>query len=198
MNKGIKLIGLVAILVILTIVASIFLINKFKVFSANKKAEETIVVGDNEEIKDLEPLEQKEIFYEDSIGTLTIPDILLDNAPIKEGTDLSTLSTAIGHFTSTSLYAGNVGLASHNGGGNGDYFKNLNKVKKGSEIYYQTNYGTRRYIVKVIKVIEETDWLMLENTNDNRLTLITCVKGQSTKRLCIQAYESEENMTYNQ
>ena len=198
MNKGIKLIGLVAILVILTIVASIFLINKFKVFSANKKAEETIVVGDNEEIKDLEPLEQKEIFYEDSIGTLTIPDILLDNAPIKEGTELSTLSTAIGHFTNTSLYAGNVGLASHNGGGNGDYFKNLNKVKKGSEIYYQTNYGTRRYIVKVIKVIEETDWSMLENTNDNRLTLITCVKGQSTKRLCVQAYESEENMTYNQ
>ena len=198
MNKGIKLIVLVAILVILTIVTSIFLINKFKVFSANKKAEETIVVGDNEEIKDLEPLEQKEIVYEDSIGTLTIPDILLDNAPIKEGTELSTLSSAIGHFTSKSLYAGNVGLASHNGGGNGDYFKNLNKVKKGAEIYYQTNYGTRRYIVKVIKIIDETDWSMLGNTNDNRLTLITCVKGQSTKRLCVQAYESEENMTYNQ
>ena len=198
MNKGIKLIVLVAILVILTIITSIFLINKFKVFSANKKAEETIVVGDNEEIKDLEPLEQKEIVYEDSIGTLTIPDILLDNAPIKEGTELSTLSSAIGHFTSTSLYAGNVGLASHNGGGSGDYFKNLNKVKKGAEIYYQTNYGTRRYIVKVIKIIDETDWSMLENTNDNRLTLITCVKGQSTKRLCVQAYESEENMTYNQ
>ena len=198
MNKGIKLIVLVAILVILTIVTSIFLINKFKVFSANKKAEETIVVGDNEEIKDLEPLEQKEIVYEDSIGTLTIPDILLDNAPIKEGTELSTLSSAIGHFTSTSLYAGNVGLASHNGGGNGDYFKNLNKVKKGAEIYYQTNYGTRRYIVKVIKIIDETDWSMLENTDNNRLTLITCVKGQSTKRLCVQAYESEENMTYNQ
>ena len=198
MNKGIKLIVLVAILVILTIVTSIFLINKFKVFSANKKAEETIVVGDNKEIKDLEPLEQKEIVYEDTIGTLTIPDILLDKAPIKEGTELSTLSSAIGHFTSTSLYAGNVGLASHNGGGNGDYFKNLNKVKKGAEIYYQTNYGTRRYIVKVIKIIDETDWSYLENTNDNRLTLITCVKGQSSKRLCVQAYESEENMTYNQ
>ena len=198
MNKGTKLILLVVILVILTIIMSIFLINKFKVFNANKKAEETIVVGDNEEIKDLAPLEQKEIVYEDSIGTLTIPDILLDNAPIKEGTELSTLSTAIGHFTNTSLYAGNVGLASHNGGGNGEYFKNLNKVKKGSEIYYQTNYGTRRYIVKVIKIIDETDWSYLENTEDNRLTLITCVKGQSSKRLCVQAYESEENMTYNQ
>jgi len=198
MNKGTKLILLVVILVILSIITSIFLINTFKVFSANKKAEETIVVGDNEEIKDLEPLEQKEIVYEDTIGTLTIPDILLDNAPIKEGTELSTLSSAIGHFTSTSLYAGNVGLASHNGGGNGDYFKNLNKVKKGSEIYYQTNYGTRRYIVKVIKIIDETDWSMLENTDNNRLTLITCVKGQSSKRLCVQAFESEENMTYNQ
>lgn len=198
MNKGIKIIILVTILVILTIILSIFIINKFKVFSANKKAEETIVVGDNEEIKEIEPLEQKEIVYEDSIGTLTIPDILLDNAPIKEGTELSTLSVAIGHFTSTGLYAGNVGLASHNGGESGDFFRNLNKIKKGSEIYYQTSYGTRRYIVKEIKIIEETDWSMLENTDDNRLTLITCVKGKSSKRLCIQAFESEENMTYNQ
>jgi len=198
MNKGTKLILLVVILVILTIIMSIFLINKFKVFNANKKAEETIVVGDNEEIKNIEQTKQKEIVYDDTIGTLTIPDILLDNAPIKEGTELSTLSSAIGHFTNTSLYSGNVGLASHNGGGNGEYFKNLNKVKKGAEIYYQTNYGTRRYIVKVIKIIDETDWSYLENTEDNRLTLITCVKGQSTKRLCVQAYESEENMTYNQ
>ena len=198
MNKGIKMCLIVIPLVMLTIILSVFLVQKIRIFRANKKAEETIVVGDNEEIKDIEPLNQQVIVYEDTIGTLTIPDILLDNAPIKEGTELSTLSTAIGHFTNTSLYAGNVGLASHNGGGNGDYFKNLNKVKKGSEIYYQTNYGTRRYIVKVIKIIDETDWSYLENTNDNRLTLITCVKGQSSKRLCVQAYESEENMTYNQ
>ena len=198
MNKGIKLIILVIILVILTIVMSIFLIHKFKVFSANKKAEETIVIGDNEKIKDLEPVEQKEIIYEDSIGTLTIPDILLDKAPIKEGTELSILSSAIGHFTSTSLYAGNVGLASHNGGESGDFFKNLDKVKVGTEIYYQTNYGTRRYVVKIVKVIDETDWSLLENTQDNRLTLITCVKGKSSKRLCVQAVESEENMKNNQ
>ena len=198
MNKGTKIIILVIILVILTIVMSIFLINKFNVFSANKKPEETIIIGDNEDIKDLEPLEQKEIVYEDTIGTLTIPDILLDNAPIKEGTELSTLSSAIGHFTNTSLYAGNVGLASHNGGENGDYFRNLNKVKVGTEIYYQTNYGTRRYVVKKIKVIDETDWSLLENTQDNRLTLITCVKGKSSKRLCVQAVESEENMKNNQ
>ena len=172
--------------------------SKYKIFSANKKADETIVVGDNKEIQELETLEQQEIKHNDSIGTLTIPDILLDNAPIKESVELSTLSEAIGHFTSTSLYSGNVGLASHNGGGKGDYFKNLNKVKEGSEIYYQTDFGVRRYIVKTIAIIDETDWSYLQETEDNRITLITCVKGQKSKRLCVQALESEENMINNQ
>ncbi len=198
MNKGIKICLIVIPLVVLTIIISVFLVQKYKIFSANKKADETIVVGDNKEIQELETLEQKEIKHNDSIGTLTIPDILLDNAPIKESVELSTLSEAIGHFTSTSLYSGNVGLASHNGGGKGDYFKNLNKVKEGSEIYYQTDFGVRRYIVKTIAIIDETDWSYLQETEDNRITLITCVKGQKSKRLCVQALESEENMINNQ
>lgn len=198
MNKGIKMCLIVISLVILTIILSVFLVQKIRIFSANKKAEETIVVGDNIEIEELEEIQQKEIIYDDSIGTLTIPDILLENAPIKESTELSTLSSAIGHFTNTSLYSGNVGLASHNGGISGDYFRNLNKIKEGSEIYYETNYGTRRYVVKTIVVIDETDWSYLQETEDNRLTLITCVKGQSNKRLCVQAVESEENMVNNQ
>lgn len=198
MNKGIKICLIVIPLVVLTIIISVFLVQKYKIFSANKKADETIVVGDNKEIQELETLEQKEIKHNDSIGTLTIPDILLDNAPIKESVEFSTLSEAIGHFTSTSLYSGNVGLASHNGGGKGDYFKNLNKVKKGSEIYYQTDFGVRRYIVKTIAIIDETDWSYLQETEDNRITLITCVKGQKSKRLCVQALESEENMINNQ
>ena len=198
MNKGIMICLIVIPLVVLTIIISVFLVQKYKIFSANKKADETIVVGDNKEIQELETLEQKEIKHNDSIGTLTIPDILLDNAPIKESVELSTLSEAIGHFTSTSLYSGNVGLASHNGGGKGDYFKNLNKVKKGSQIYYQTDFGVRRYIVKTIAIIDETDWSYLQETEDNRITLITCVKGQKSKRLCVQALESEENMINNQ
>ena len=198
MNKGIKICLIVIPLVVLTIIISVFLVQKYKIFSANKKADETIVVGDNKEIQELETLEQKEIKHNDSIGTLTIPDILLDNAPIKESVELSTLSEAIGHFTSTSLYSGNVGLASHNGGGKGDYFKNLNKVKEGSEIYYQTDFGVRRYIVKTIAIIDETDWSYLQETEDNRITLITCVKGQPEKRLCVQAVESSDGMDYGQ
>lgn len=194
MKKGIKMCLLVLPLVIITILISIFLVNKFKIFQANKKAEEQITVGDNIEIQDIEELSQKEIKVDDSIGKLTIPDILLDNAPIKEGIELDTLSTAIGHFTSTGIYGGNVGLASHNGGSSGDYFRNLNKIKKGSEIYYQTIYGTRRYVVQTITIIEETDFSYLEATEDNRITLVTCVHNQPTKRLCVQAVESEKNL----
>ena len=51
-------------------------------------------------------------------------------------------------------------------------------------------YGTIKYIVKTSVVIEETDFSYLEETNDNRLTLITCVRNQPTKRLCVQAIQS--------
>ena len=85
----------------------------------------------------LENIEQDIIHYDDELGTLTIPDILLENAPIRESVELSTLSETIGHFPTTSLYSGNVGLASHNSGNKGDFFKNLRKIKIGSEIFYQ-------------------------------------------------------------
>ena len=198
MKKAIKIPLIIIPIVILTIFLSIFLVQKLKVFSARNRARENITIGDNEEITDLEPIEQKVINYDDSIGTLTIPDLLLENVPIKESTELSTLENAIGHFTSTSIYSGNVGLASHNGGSSGDFFRNLNKIKKGCEIYYQTNFGTRRYVVKTIEIIDEKDWSFLQETNDNRLTLITCVLGQKDKRLCVQAIETEENLINNQ
>lgn len=129
---------------------------------------------------------------------MTIPDILLDNAPIRESVELSTLSETIGHFPSTSIYEGNVGLASHNSGNQGDFFKNLKKIKIGSEIYYQTNYGTKRYVVTTKKIINDEDWSYLGATEDNRITLITCVAGHKDKRLCVQAIESIDGMNYGQ
>ena len=35
-------------------------------------------------------------------------------------------------------------------------------------------------------------------TDDNRITLITCVAGQREKRLCVQAVESLDGMNYGQ
>lgn len=192
------LIGVIAISIIL-IIAILFFINLYSVNKANKEAER-IEIGDNINIEDttFETIEQDIIHYDDEIGTLTIPDILLDNAPIRESVELSTLSETIGHFPSTSIYEGNVGFASHNSGNKGDFFKNLKNIKIGSEIYYQTQYGTKRYIVATKIVINEEDWSYLQETEDNRITLITCVKGQPEKRLCVQAVESMEGLEYGQ
>lgn len=199
--KGVKKYWIIIVgLAILVLIGGIFIAKEYPKYQAKKKAENEIVIGDNKELEDttLEKVEQDIIHYDDEIGTLTIPDILLENAPIRESIELDTLSETIGHFPSTSIYEENVGLASHNSGSKGDYFKNLKSIKIGSEVYYQTNYGTKRYVVETKEVIEETDWSYLEETEDNRITLITCVAGKPEKRLCVQAVESMEGLEYGQ
>lgn len=199
MKKENRFLIAIILIAIITLIGVIFFAVKYPVYKANKDAE-SIQIGDNSDLNDtpLENIEQDIIHYDDEIGTLTIPDILLDNAPIRESVELSTLSETIGHFPSTSIYEGNVGLASHNSGSQGDFFKNLKKIKIGSEIFYQTNYGTKRYVVTTKEIISEEDWSYLQETEDNRITLITCVAGQKDKRLCVQAIESSEGMSYGQ
>lgn len=199
MKKENRFLIAIILIAIITLIGVIFFTIKYPVYKANKDAE-SIQIGDNSDLDDtpLENIEQDIIHYDDEIGTLTIPDILLDNAPIRESVELSTLSETIGHFPSTSIYEGNVGLASHNSGSQGDFFKNLKKIKIGSEIFYQTNYGTKRYVVTTKEIISEEDWSYLQETEDNRITLITCVAGQKDKRLCVQAIESSEGMSYGQ
>lgn len=199
MKKENKFLIAIILIAIITLIGVIFFAVKYPVYKANKDAE-SIQIGDNSDLDDipLENIEQDIVHYDDEIGTLTIPDILLDNAPIRESVELSTLSETIGHFPSTSIYEGNVGLASHNSGSQGDFFKNLKKIKIGSEIFYQTNYGTKRYVVTTKEIISEEDWSYLQETEDNRITLITCVAGQKDKRLCVQAIESSEGMSYGQ
>lgn len=199
MKKENKFLIAIILIAIITLIGVIFFAVKYPVYKANKDAE-SIQIGDNSDLDDtpLENIEQDIIHYDDEIGTLTIPDILLDNAPIREGVELSTLSETIGHFPSTSIYEGNVGLASHNSGSQGDFFKNLKKIKIGSAIFYKTNYGTKRYVVTTKEIISEEDWSYLQETEDNRITLITCVAGQKDKRLCVQAIESSEGMSYGQ
>ena len=199
MKKKNKFLILIIFIAMITLLGVVFFAIKYPVYKANIDAE-NIVIGDNIKLNDtlIDHNEQTVIHYDDELGTLTIPDILLDNAPIRESVELSTLSQTIGHFPSTSIYEGNIGLASHNSGDKGDFFKNLNKINIGSEIYYQTNYGTKRYVVTIKTVINDDDWSYLQETEDNRITLITCVKGQPAKRLCVQAVESSDGMDYGQ
>ena len=124
---------------------------------------------------------------------IEIPAIQL-KAEIAEGTDEKTLNEKIGHFEETQKEVGNIGLAGHNRGYNVNYFENLKKLKEGDEIIYRHNNYENTYEVIKNDIIEDTDWSKLENTEENMLTLITCVENEPNYRRCVQAIEKEEEI----
>ena len=119
---------------------------------------------------------------------IQIPKINLD-AHIKEGTSAGVMLQAVGHFEETSKWNGNVGLAAHNRGYQCNFFQKIKNLKIGDEIIYKTTNGKKVYRVQTNKVIKETDWSYLENTKDNRITLITCEENRKEYRRCVQAVE---------
>lgn len=86
---------------------------------------------------------------------------------------------------------GNVGLAAHNRGYRVNYFENIKDLKIGDKIIYKIKNGTRTYKVDNIQIIEDNDWSYLENTKENKITLITCVENEPSYRRCIQGIEEE-------
>lgn len=119
---------------------------------------------------------------------IEIPKINV-NAPIKSGTTQDVLAVAVGHFKESSKWNGNVALAGHNRGYNCNFFQNIKKLEMGDKIIYHTDQGTREYKVVLNKIIKQTDWTYIEDTEDNRITLITCVENMYEYRRCIQAIE---------
>lgn len=117
-----------------------------------------------------------------------IPKINL-SAQISNGTDEKTMNKYVGHFIETVNITGNVGLAAHNRGYPVNYFKNLKDLQLEDEIYYTYLGKKRMYKIDKIEVIQDTNWKPLENTKENRITLITCIANKPEYRLCIQALE---------
>ena len=129
-----------------------------------------------------EESEEKLTFQDDCIGAIKIPSI---DVQVYQGTSQEVLKYWIGHFENTPIWNGNIALASHNEGSYAHYFSRINELGIGEEIIYISNMGERRYIVQENKTIEETNVKVLENTKDNIITLITCVKGKRNLRRCV-------------
>ena len=183
MKKKILICISIIVILVLVIVVSLFINNKNKVKKVNDIVVEDIINDPNGNIN------QEEILDNSIIGKLTIPKINLIDVNICENVELETLSHSIGHFENTNIYEGNVGLASHNAGIKANYFADINKLELGDEIYYKTRYGTKNYVVNSITQIKSDDWSYLEHTEDNRITLITCISGNPNLRLCVQGVE---------
>lgn len=124
----------------------------------------------------------------DSIGTLKIPGIGLTVNAYDSANQMEDMDKGVSHFQITSYWDGNVAFAGHNGNLAYSYFGRLHNVKAGDTITYTTSLGTRTYTVTNIWMIADDDWSHLERTDDNRLTLITCVSDPA-RRLCVQAVE---------
>ena len=128
---------------------------------------------------------------ETSKWSLEIPSIDL-NAPIAEGTTKEIMDEFIGHFEETVKINGNVGLIAHNRGYKNNYFANIKTLQKGDIIIYYYNGQKIEYQVETVTIIKDTDWSYLEETQENTITLITCVENQPEYRRCIQGKEMEE------
>ena len=127
----------------------------------------------------------EEIPYEWGIS---IPKINL-KAQISEGTTKEVMDKYVGHFVDTGVIKGNICLGAHNRGYPVNYFENIKSLNKNDLIFYKKEDKTYCFKVETVTVIKDTDWTYLEETEDNRITLITCVENEPDYRRCVQAIE---------
>jgi len=131
------------------------------------------------------------IYYSDgSIGTFEFPRF---NKTIKlyEGETLENMLFGAGHFGSTSAWDGNVAAAAHNRGVVNN-FGFLADIDIGDKVIYTTKYGIRTYKVTEKTQISETDTSGLTWSNENVLSLYTCVKNIAGVRIYVRCMEVKE------
>lgn len=194
MNKKLKifLIVIIAVIAVFVVALSTFLLTNHIL---KKQIIEKVIDTYSEE-KLQERLEEAstnensnlalEIDGETVIGVIRIDAINFEGL-IYEGTSDSTLEKGVGHIESSAYLEGNVGLAAHN---TKKFWAKLNTLKKGDTISYISFLGSKEYVVDSINIVNENDWSLLETTEENRLTLVTCILNNPTQRLCVQAIEN--------
>lgn len=195
MSKKVKKSITILIIIILIIVAVISTFFIVKYFIEKNKIDNVYEIYTDENVQDRLDTEDAtsnedlmlQIDGENVVGVIKIDKIDFEGL-IYEGTSLDTLAKGVGHFESSPYLDGNVCLAAHN---TNKFWAKLHTVENGDKITYTSFLGTKEYVVNNVTQISETDWTLLENTNENYLTLITCVKGKPSLRLAVQAIEAK-------
>ena len=157
--------------------------NKEKTNSTNQTKEEKQAKTENATTKETNIKEKQ--WY------LKIPRIFLE-AEIAEGTTTEVMNTYIGHFEESAKKEGNICLAAHNRGYPVNYFQNLKLLKKGDKIEYKYQNFKKEYEVTENYIIKDTDWSCMEKTEENEITLITCIENEPEYRRCIKGIEKEQ------
>lgn len=193
MSKNIKkaiTISVIVIVIIIAIISTFFIVKHFsnkrkvdsvcEIYSDNNVQERIDTCTNNDDLK-------LKIDGETVIGVIKIDKIGFEGL-IYEGTTLKTLDKGVGHFDNSSYLNGNVCLAAHN---SSNYWAKLYTLENGDKITYTSFLGTKEYKVNNITQISATNWSKLEKSNENILTLLTCVRKKPDQRLCVQALEEK-------
>lgn len=154
-------------------------ITDFYIAEENKQSEDTV-----EEVKKEIP---KEIKY-DYIAIIKIPKINLERGLVDPKSKYNNVNYNIEILKESSKpdeENGNVILAAHSGNSRVSFFKNLNKLVLGDEVFIDYNGKTYSYKVTNIYDIEKTGKAkIVTNKNKTSLTLITC-RHNTNKQIVI-------------
>ncbi len=122
------------------------------------------------------------------LGRIEIPRIGV-SAIVEEGDADPTLLDAVGHIPGTALPGadGNAALAGHRD----TYFRHLEDVQDGDEIWFTTMTAIYKYRVESTRVVDPSDVSVLASTGHPQLTLVTCYPfhyvGPAPKRFIVVA-----------
>ena len=118
------------------------------------------------------------------IGTIGLAAMIL------EGTEGKTLRRAVGHIRGTALpgQQGNIAIAGHRD----TFFRGLRNIHKDDEITLTTLDGAYSYRVDFIQVVQPEDIAVLDNSDNDILTLVTCYPfsfvGHAPERFIVRVH----------
>ncbi len=123
---------------------------------------------------------------DDGLTRLSIPKIDL-SAVVVEGTNRKSLLLGPGHMEMTAAPGelGNAVITAHRD----TFFRHIYELSKGDQLVVQRNGKIFKYEVTGKKVVQPTDVSVIKNSDDSRLTLITCYPtyyiGPAPERLVV-------------
>ena len=168
------LVGIILISVGCGLILSSLLLNERQHMAQDKLISE-FKESVSEETVIEEPTAESPAFEGDVLYNLRIPVIDSEN-PVREGVSKGVLADSLGHEPETAYIGeqGNCVIAGHRNYTFGKFFNRLDEVAVGDYIYVDTRKSSYTYVVSEIKVVEPTDASVLEDTQDEQLTLYTC------------------------
>ncbi|WP_100401855.1 class A sortase [Bacillus sp. FJAT-42315] len=121
------------------------------------------------------------------IGVITIPDVDIELPILKGTTNANLLIGAATMRPDQQMGQGNYALAGHHTRSKDQFFGHVPELKKGADIYVTDKKNKYHYKVTENKIISETETDVINDTTENKITLITCdVPTKTNKRVMVQ------------